>query len=217
MVCSLREENVVAYEDIMNIDPTTLNNLTSIALNVASSGLTSLLVLSGQHLKKLVVGKDILEQQELERTALLPMLEQAIVKVAENAPWDAPRGVEVASLFLRTAEVEELVRQIYATKWLGHDDSTSLASIRTLFVTLLTHYVAAYTPDFVPDAVQLTVAAPKLFDALMQGCDLLLTQAIDKGILAAHEAKESFRYHVLYSQLAAIQKELELLSTPYKP
>ena len=201
----------------MNIDPATASTLSSIALNVASSGLTSLLVLSGQQLNKAVIGKDTLEQQKIDQTALLPILQQAIIKIAENAPWDASRGIEVASLFLRTAEVEELVRQIYATKYLEHEDTTSLASIRTLFVTLLTRYVAAYTPDFVPDPDQLATAAPKLFDTLVEGCDLLLTQAIDKGILAAHEAKENFRYHALQSQLAAIQKELELLSTPYKP
>ena len=44
----------------MNIDPNTLNTLTSITLNVASNGLTSLLVFSGHKMKELAVGKDFL-------------------------------------------------------------------------------------------------------------------------------------------------------------
>ena len=101
----------------MNIDPATVSTLSNIALNVASSGLTSLLVLSGQQLNKAIIGKDTLEQQKIDQTALQPILQQVIIKVPENAPWNAPKGIEVASLFLCTPEVEELVRQIYATKW----------------------------------------------------------------------------------------------------
>ena len=44
----------------------------------------------------------------------------------------------------------------------------------------------------------------------------MLNEAIDKGILAAHEAKEAFRFNVLQSHIEAIHKEVELFSAPYK-
>jgi len=98
----------------MTIDPHTLNTLTAITLNVASNGLTSLLAFSGHKAKELVIDKDFLEQQELDKTALSPILQKAIQDAAEHAPWNADKGVEKASLFLLSPEAEELVRQIYA-------------------------------------------------------------------------------------------------------
>src|SRR5437868_14201980 len=101
----------------MDIDPNVLNNLLNIVLSVAANGLTSLIDKSHHEIESLLVGKKNLEKQKLEKTALQPILQKAINEIADNAHWDADKGVEIVSLFLCTSEVEEIVRQIYSTQY----------------------------------------------------------------------------------------------------
>src|SRR5205807_1587936 len=124
-----------------------------IVINVASNGLTSLLVKSGHHLEKLIVGEKFLEKQRREKSAIQPLLQKAITDVAVNASWDAPKGAEIVSLFLNTPEVEEIVRQIYSTGYV--EEQRKLSSVRNIFFALLTQYFSAYPSDFLPKADQL--------------------------------------------------------------
>jgi GTPase SAR1 family protein len=201
----------------MSIEPDELKTLTTIVLGVVMNGLTSLLAASDQEVAKQVVGRDILENLQLEPTALPPSLLQTMIDMTEDARWsNASRGVEILSLFLQTAEVEEFVRQVYAVKLLRHNGDSDLSSLRTLFVALLMRFLTAYAPELVPGNDQ-PATAPGLFDVLLQGCDYLLQQTVDTGILTAHEARGRFRYNVLKGELAAIQHKLDLLTAQQKP
>jgi hypothetical protein len=56
--------------------------------------------------------------------------------------------------------------------------------------------------------------ADHLFEALLKGCERALAIAIDNGILSAHEAKSAARHRLILDELATIQKNLALLTTP---
>ncbi len=116
-------------------------------------------------------------------------------------------------LFLRTSEVEEIVRQIYSISF--SDSGIDIASSRNIFKALLAQFFITYPSDFTPTADQFAVAA-LIFDVLQEKCNLLLGEAIDKGILAAHKLSDAFRYNVLQSQLEAIYRELSLLLSHIK-
>src|SRR6266496_3542792 len=201
----------------MSNEPDELKTLATIVLGVVMNGLTSLLAASDQEVAKQVVGRDILENLQLEPTALPPSLLQTMTDMTEDARWsNASRGVEILSLFLQTAEVEEFVRQVYAVKLLRHTGDSDLSSLRTLFVALLMRFLTAYAPELVPGNDQPAIA-PGLFDVLLQGCDYLLQQTVDTGILTAHEGRGRIRYNVLKGELAAIQHKLDLLTAQQKP
>lgn len=223
----------------MNIDPNILSDILNVVLGVVASGLTSLLAYSGQKVNEIIVGKEFLEKLQLETTSLQPILHKAIKDVAEDehtgtkfiytiedepidrtedkhTARDIPKGIEIISLFLLTPEVEDLVRQIYSTKILYDNKRNDVSSIRRVLSIQFSNFVAAYPSDLTPKADQIDNIANLLFDMLIKECDFLLSIAIDKGILAAHEAKDAFRHNILNSQIEAIQKELELLSKPNK-
>jgi hypothetical protein len=128
--------------------------------------LISLLAMSNQEVAKLVVERDIFENHQREPATLPPSMYQTIVDMPEDAGWlDPSRGIEFISLFLQTAEVEEIVRQIYAVKLFENKSDRDLASIRTAFVALYTRFRTAYAPELVPGNDQ-PATAPGLFDAL---------------------------------------------------
>ena len=188
-------------------------NLLNIILGLITNGLTSLISVSGQQTGKALIGKKFLEKWELEKTSLEPLLQTAIKRVAETVEWKGYVREEVISLFLLSPEAEEIVRQIYSTKLIDSKDRDTLSAIRKIFLALLTQFVAAYPSDTELKEDRLEDAANQLLDALIQGCDRLLGSAINKGILSAHEAKSSFRYNVFLSEIKAIQKKLDFLTT----
>src|SRR5690606_26909740 len=51
---------------------------------------------------------------------------------------------------------------------------------------------------------------------LYTSCDTALKNAIDVGILAAHEARSVFRHKLLQDQLTTIQRNLEFLTSQEK-
>jgi len=186
-------------------------NLLSIILGLITNGLTSLIAVSGQQVGKALIGKEFLEKWELEKTSLEPLLRTAIERVAETVQWKGPAKEEVVSLFLLTPEVEEIVRQIYSTRFVRGKEVVDYSSIRKIFLLSFTHFIASYGSNTKVDEDQLAASVNLLFAALIQGCDLLLVSATDQGILAAHEAKSAFRHNVIHSELGAIQKKLDFL------
>ena len=74
------------------MDPNIQNDLLNIALSILGNGLTSLIAKSSHKIEELVVGKNFLAKQQHEKTALQPILQQAISLVAEHANWNASKG-----------------------------------------------------------------------------------------------------------------------------
>jgi hypothetical protein len=101
------------------------------------------------------------------------------------------------------------VRQIYAAKLSGSQQQ-SFELIREEFLTSFSLYTNI-PKDELQDSARL------ILDDLIEGCEEALQIAIDQGRLSAHEAKSAFRHQILLDEIAAIQKNLDLLTAPQKP
>ena len=181
----------------------------NIILSIVANGLTSLFGHLSHKTGELLIGKDFLEKWELEKTALLPILQNTPHTVAESFQWQGPPTLEETYAFLHSPEVESIVRQIFSMKLSEDKKRLGLESIRKEFLASFSLYTG-----FEKD--QLAEVATLLFDTLLEGCDLALTKAIDKGKLSAHEAKSVFRQRIILDQLATINKNLALLSSKQK-
>jgi hypothetical protein len=194
----------------MDIDPNTL----SVLLGVLSSGLTSLIALSGKEVGKHLIGKENLQKWEQEKTALQPLLHRAVCCVADEAGWTETRGEEIVALFLRTPEVEEIVRQIYSTHIVhnGNENKANIQLLGEIFAKLFVDFIAAYPLDVILNFSKSgrTIASVSyLFEALLEGCHLALHSAVDQGVLAGHEALSAFRHNIIQSEIAGIRKKLD--------
>src|SRR5579864_4702086 len=92
------------------MNPDVLNVL----LNLASSGLYSLLCLGGKKVSELAISKELQAKWEQEKTSVDSVLRQAIQSLAEHFEWTYDEGEEVTALFLCSREVEELIREFYS-------------------------------------------------------------------------------------------------------
>jgi len=119
-------------------------NLQNVILSLIANGLSSLIAKSTHKAHDLLIGKEFLEKWELEKTSLEPILQKAIVSIAENVEWNGrPAREEVVCLFLLSPEVEEIVRQIYSMNFEA-EKRNSIASIRMIFLTSFAQFVTSY-------------------------------------------------------------------------
>src|SRR5437588_645161 len=84
----------------MAIDPNILN----IILGLITNALTSLLVSSSKKAEEIIIGKDLLNLKEEEKSALMPILRLAVKEVAEEGEWSGKTREEIVSLFLFSPE-----------------------------------------------------------------------------------------------------------------
>src|SRR5436853_323563 len=91
-------------------DPITQGVMT----NLIANALTTLVTAGIKKGEQLLVGEELLEKWKIEKTALLPIIQDAIDHVANEINWDSPVRMEILVLFLETPEVEQVVRQIFS-------------------------------------------------------------------------------------------------------
>jgi hypothetical protein len=180
-------------------------NLQNVVLGVLSNGLTTLIAHLGRKGGKLLVGKELYQRIKREETALYPILKRATEAVAEGIEWNGPPRMEEICLFLSSPEVEAIVRQMYSAKLVREREQNSLELIRREFLTSFSLYVGL-------EEEKLASLSQHLLDTLIEGCEQVLHMAIDDGILSAHEAKSASRHRMILGELAAIQKNLVLLT-----
>ena len=153
-------------------------------------------------------GDDELQLSLEGETSLKSILAKSIDSLSYSGELTESYIVEGLADFLASPEVEAVVRQIYAGQLVG-ESSESLEIVRREFAELA--------------SLQLKVSADdnhvnrELFDTLLAGCDKGLQIAVDNGVLAAHEARSSLRYHMLYDELATLQKNVEFLTQGRSP
>jgi len=142
-------------------------------------------------------------------TTLAPILQKAVAAVARSTEYNDKIQTHKLRMFLASPEVEAIVRQIYASK-LVPEQSNQSKSIRKEFITLFALNL---------DSEQQTheALATEIFDAILTGCEKALEVAINRGVLAAHEAKSVVRYQMLRDELAAIQRNLTFLTGQQQP
>jgi hypothetical protein len=170
--------------------------LTSVILGVVSNVLTMFLVRP-------------FSADETKPPSLSSILEGAIDDTADSFEWIGPPRLEEVCLFLATPEVEAVVRQVFSVKLVQKTNGT-IESIREEFVALFARYFELNKP-------QLPSSTSHVFTLLLDTADKALKAAIERGVLVAHEAMSVVRYRQLHDEIAAIQKNLALLTSRHKP
>jgi hypothetical protein len=178
-------------------------------LALIGKGLTPLIAPVSRRVGRHLVGEEILERRKLNETALQPVLQKAAEAVSERIKCYEPAEIDQICLFLTSSEAEVIVRQIYAAKLSGSQQQ-SFELIREEFLTSFSLYTNI-PKDELQDSARL------ILDDLIEGCEEALQIAIDQGRLSAHEAKSAFRHQIILDEIAAIQKNLDLLTAPQKP
>lgn len=180
-------------------------------LNLAliGKGLSPLIAPVGRRVGRHLIGEEILERREWLKTALQPVLQKATEEVSERIKCYEPADIDQICLFLTSSEAEAIVRQIYAAK-LSDSQQRNFELIRKEFLAAFSLYTN------IPED-ELKNAANLIFNDLIEGCEEALQIAIDGGRLSAHEAKSAFRHQIILDEIAAIQKNLDLLTAPSKP
>jgi hypothetical protein len=178
-------------------------------LALIGKGLTPLIAPVSRRVGRHLIGEEILERRKLNETALQPVIQKAAEAVSERIKCYEPAEIDQICLFLTSAEAEVIVRQIYAAKLSGSQQQ-SFELIREEFLTSFSLYTNI-PKDELQDSANL------ILDDLIEGCEEALQIAIDQGRLSAHEAKSAFRNQILLDEIAAIKKNLDLLTAPQKP
>jgi len=178
-------------------------------LALIGKGLTPLIAPVSRRVGRHLVGEEIIKRRKLNETALEPVLQKAAEAVSERIKCYEPAEIDQICLFLTSSEAEVIVRQIYAAKLSGSQQQ-SFELIREEFLTSFSLYTG------IPED-ELQDSAGLILDALIEGCEEALQIAIDQGRLSAHEAKSAFRHQIFLDEIAAIQKNLDLLTAPSKP
>lgn len=132
-----------------------------------------------------------------------PQAEAATVRaLVERAGRSSSKHLEIGSTdrkkivrFLCSPEVSRIVEQLFV---LGLADDCKPAMLRNEFTQL----AAVWIPEQDDDAVA------EIFSFLIDLTHSLLGSAIEEGVLAAHEARSTYRFTVLLNELKAIQHTL---------
>ncbi|MDJ0660872.1 MAG: NACHT domain-containing protein [Crocosphaera sp.] len=150
-----------------------------------------------------IIGKEILDKRELKETALQPILEEATEKVLDVIQeYDDPETHSICS-FLVSPEAEQIIRQVYAASILDSKEN-NLNIIKREFLQAFSLYTEI-------DNSHLEQENIKIFEILVEGCEQVLTDAIDKGRLSAHEAKSNLRHRMVIDELRNIQRVVDCL------
>jgi GTPase SAR1 family protein len=190
----------------MNLDP----NIQNVILGVVGNIFTSFLYYSANKGIRLFVGEKNIKRKRMSQTSLEPILTSAIAEVFEGVEWDGSTKSTEICLFLGSPEVEDVVRQIFSSLLLQSDQTSSfLSKIELEFKTLISLHVDL-------EREELDQTSTVLLNTLVSTCDAALQVSIDKGVLAAHEARSVFRHHVLSDQIATIQRNVEFLTSQKK-
>ncbi|AKB74481.1 hypothetical protein MSLAZ_1220 [Methanosarcina lacustris Z-7289] len=117
--------------------------------------------------------------------------------------------------FLKSPEVESIVRQIYAIKIYplescSKEKKVSFEDISKEFSLLFSQYIGT-------DAKNISDISSKIFTILITGCETTLEKAISAGELSAHEAKSKYRFKIITDQLDTVNRNIELLSGRHQP
>lgn len=103
--------------------------------------------------------------------------------------------------FLKSSEVEQIVRQIYS---LDLTTKVSKESIREEFYQIMCLYIDIAEPDA-------REIGDLLFSGLSYCIQKVISKSIEEGILASHELNSIYRFRFLTDQLSTIEKNLEHL------
>ncbi len=173
-------------------------------LSLIARAFTPLLGPAATWIHDKIIGQEILDARELKETALQPILEEATEKVLDVIQdCDDPESHPIC-FFLLSPEAEQIIRQVYAASILDSTEN-DLEAIKREFLQ------AFYLYKDIDDSNLKEEEIIEIFEILVEGCEQVLTDAIDKGKLSAHEAKSTLRHRILVDELSNIQRVLHCL------
>lgn len=139
-----------------------------------------------------------------------PTLQQAIASIASSTNFNGQLQAEQLQSFLTSADIEAIIRQIYASLLTPDQQHIYLESIRTEFRASLAFHLG------VPED-NICHLAKTLLDVLLAGCRQALEVCKDKGILSTDVAHLAANHRLILDELAAIKKNLAFLTTQQLP
>lgn len=189
------------------MDPITQGTIASLIAN----GLTAVISHISHHKDRVVFN---LEENLLsalrENADLLRVLREATVSLTKAAQVDGERLKERLQRFLTAPDAEAIVRQIFASQISISEKQSNLERVQAEFMACLSLHLEA-------SEEVLGHLGPPLFEALLIGCDRALGIYVDKGVLSAHDARSAVRHRLIHDELAAIKKNLAILTARERP
>jgi len=170
----------------------------SIILSIISNGLTGLISYSGSGVK-----------HRLNKNSNLKSI---IQKVAQNMEINGDLDENVLKEFICSPEVESIVRQIYSTN-IVLDDKTE---VNSEIDKIKKEFLISFSLFLNLEQDKVLELADNLLNLLIEGCESVLNDAIEDEIIFSHEAKSTFRHHVLLNEINNISKNIEYLSKQKK-
>ncbi|HEY6765805.1 MAG TPA: NACHT domain-containing protein [Candidatus Sulfotelmatobacter sp.] len=171
--------------------------LPAVLQNLVASSLYSLL---GQVLR---LGRSRYPGEGTEEKIRKRLAAVALEAIVGSGPLADGSADELRS-FLSSPEAQTVVRQIYSYR-LTEGKNGGVDGIRTEFSRLLQGRVQGADDKL----------SRSLFKVILDVCDDALGAAVEKGSMAALDAKQTFMHRMLLDELAAINSNVELLS--HKP
>jgi hypothetical protein len=176
------------------------NVIQDLIVGAASNGLWSLLAFLGVNTVQTL-------KEHLSKTdAVTQAAEAAVASIAAHFPIGT--GSERARLvqFLKSPELESIVRQLYANRMVGKETASegSTESIRREFLALMSLHLDV-------SANRIQGAADPVFHAIVTACNVNLGRAASQGPLGAHEALSTYRHRRLLDELEVIERNLTVL------
>src|SRR5438132_2059194 len=182
----------------VSMDP----NVQNILLGAAANALTSILERGVRATRHLLRARDQTPE------SIAGLLSQATAETSDTFTWKGKAPIEEVCLFLSSAEVNAIVRQVFAAQLLNNEGRYHIAEIEREFVLSLKVSVGEPEADG---------TAALLFAELLRACEVMLNRAVERGLLAAHEAKSMLRHKLLVEELGAIKQNLAFLTSAKPP
>jgi hypothetical protein len=183
----------------MTIQDVVLNLL----LGVIGNGFTSVIAYVGRAAHRGKKGDKLPELYARNSTAGL-LLQRGLTRSAAMVSL-LNRDKEGIQRFLNSPDAETIVRQIYAAQIIPRQTSLSENVLKELERSLYLYLQ--------PGDLDLSETARQLLGLISATCEQVLKEAIDYGVLAAHEATSTARFRVLRDELAALKLLVEHLTT----
>ena len=143
----------------------------------------------------------IIENKQLDIQAII----REVTKLsAEKMEWAPPPRLEEVCLYLVSPELESIIRQIVSINILGNENSKNMDLIEKEFSISFALFVNEKEE-------KIQYKSKILFKFLLNEIEHYLNDKVDKGILSAHEAKSSIRYHILKDEIEGINKNISFL------
>lgn len=108
--------------------------------------------------------------------------------------------------YLKSPEVESIVRQLFATSLIAPAKSATLDEIRSEFLLSMSSYLDI-------DELRLKDFANSIFDGLVESAGNALRAMVEKGSLPAHEAMDAARHQMLLDEVSNLRRNVGLLTS----